>query len=146
MKNVMIINGPNLRQLGRREPDVYGSETLDQINDSMREIAEELGLHLSFYQSDIEGEIVGLLNKAGHECDAVIINPAGYSHTSVAILDALRAITIPAIEVHLSNIYKREEFRHKSLTASAAWGLISGFGKISYHLALRALHGYFNEQ
>ncbi|MCK4655605.1 MAG: type II 3-dehydroquinate dehydratase [candidate division Zixibacteria bacterium] len=146
MKKVMIINGPNLNLLGTREPEVYGSDTLDQINESMKEAAIGLDLELSFYQSDIEGEIIELLHKAGRERDAVIINPAGYSHTSVAILDALKSISIPAVEVHLSNIYKREEFRQKSLTASGAWGLISGFGKLSYILALKALHGYFNEQ
>jgi len=146
MKKVAIINGPNLNLLGTREPEVYGSDTLDQINDSMKAAAVELDLELSFYQSDIEGAIIELLHRAGRECDAVIINPAGYSHTSVAILDALKSISIPAVEVHLSNIYKREEFRQKSLTASGAWGLISGFGKLGYLLALRALHGYFNEQ
>ena len=146
MKKVAIINGPNLNLLGTREPEVYGSDTLDQINESMKAAAVELNLELSFYQSDIEGAIIELLHRAGRECDAVIINPAGYSHTSVAILDALKSISIPAVEVHLSNIYKREEFRQKSLTASGAWGLISGFGKLGYLLALRALHGYFNEQ
>lgn len=146
MKRVMIINGPNLTLLGTREPEVYGSDTLDQINESMKEAADGLDLELSFYQSDVEGEIIEQLHKAGRDCDAVIINPAGYSHTSVAILDALKSISIPAVEVHLSNIYKREEFRQKSLTASGAWGLITGFGKLGYLLALKALHGYFNEQ
>jgi 3-dehydroquinate dehydratase-2 len=146
MKKVIIINGPNLNLLGTREPEVYGSDTLDQINESMKDAAVELELELSFNQSEIEGEIIELLHEAGREYDAVIINPAGYSHTSVAILDALKSISIPAVEVHLSNIYKREEFRQKSLTAAGAWGLISGFGKVGYILALKALHNYFNEQ
>jgi 3-dehydroquinate dehydratase-2 len=112
----------------------------------VKDAAVELELELSFNQSEIEGEIIELLHEAGRKYDAVIINPAGYSHTSVAILDALKSISIPAVEVHLSNIYKREEFRQKSLTASGAWGLISGFGKLGYILALKALHEYFNER
>jgi len=142
----MVINGPNLNLLGQREPEIYGDDSLDQINESMTEVAAELDLELSFHQSDIEGEIIDLLHRAGRESDAVIINPAGYSHTSVAILDALKSISLPAVEVHLSNIYKREEFRQRSLTASGVWGLVSGFGKLGYHLALRALRGYFDEQ
>lgn len=146
MNKVMVINGPNLNLLGKREPEVYGSETLDQINDSMKAAAGPLDMELTFFQSDIEGEIIDQLHKAGSECDGVIMNPAGYSHTSVAILDAIKSISIPVVEVHLSNIYKREEFRHKSLTGSGAVGVISGFGKTGYHLAMRALREYFDDK
>lgn len=142
MKRVIIINGPNLNLLGTREPEIYGRDTLEEINESMRKIASELNIELSFHQSDVEGEIIDLLHAAGREFDAVIINPAGYSHTSVAILDALKSIPVPAVEVHLSNIYKREEFRRKSITGSGVWGVISGFGKLGYHLALRAVHAH----
>jgi 3-dehydroquinate dehydratase-2 len=142
MKRVMVIHGPNLNLLGDREPELYGSETLDRINESMRRVASELGQELAFHQSDTEGEIIDLLHRADRDFDGVVINPAGYSHTSVAILDALKSISIPVVEVHLSNIFKREEFRQRSLTAMGAWGLVSGFGKLGYNLALRALQEY----
>jgi len=146
MNKVMVINGPNLNLLGTREPEMYGSNTLEQINDSMNRLASSLDMELTFYQSDIEGEIIDQLHKAGRDCDGVIINPAGYSHTSVAILDAIKSISIPVVEVHLSNIYKREEFRRKSITGSGALGVISGFGKTGYHLAMRALRERFDEK
>ena len=145
MKKVMIINGPNLNLLGMREPKIYGNETLDEINESLAKAAIDLDMELTFNQSNSEGEIIDLLHKAGRTYDAIIINPGGYSHTSVAILDALKSISIPAVEVHLSNLYRREEFRQKSITAQGAWGIISGFGKIGYHLALKALRGYFDD-
>ncbi len=138
---ILVIDGPNLNVLGQREPDIYGRTTLAEIHDSMKKLAGELGIELDFFQSNHEGEIIDRLNAASGTCDAIIINPAGYTHTSVAIRDALAGTSVPAIEVHLSNIYSREEFRHKSLTAPACVGQITGFGANSYLLALRAAYG-----
>jgi len=138
---ILVIDGPNLNVLVQREPDIYGRTTLAEIHDSMKKLAGELGIELDFFQSNHEGEIIDRLNAASGTCDAIIINPAGYTHTSVAIRDALAGTSVPAIEVHLSNIYSREEFRHKSLTAPACVGQITGFGANSYLLALRAAYG-----
>jgi 3-dehydroquinate dehydratase-2 len=135
----MIINGPNLDLLGSREPEIYGSLTLEDINKGLESTANQLGMELIFHQSNLEGRIVELLHEAGQHCRGVVINPGGYSHTSVAILDAIKSISIPVVEVHLSNLHKREKFRRRSLTASGAAGIISGFGQLGYHLALRAL-------
>ncbi len=137
---ILVIDGPNLNVLGQRELDIYGRTTLAEIHDSMKKLAGELGVQLDFFQSSHEGEIIDRLNAASSTCDAIIINPAGYTHTSVAIRDALAGCSVPAIEVHLSNIYSREEFRHKSLTAPACVGQITGFGADSYLLALRAAY------
>jgi 3-dehydroquinate dehydratase-2 len=134
---ILIINGPNLNLLGTREADVYGSKTLDDINTSLEKLAAELGVEIDIRQSNHEGEIVDLIQKA-QEYAALVINPAAYTHTSVAIRDAIAAVDIPAVEIHLSNIYKREEFRHKSLISPVAHGQISGFGPDSYVLGLRA--------
>jgi 3-dehydroquinate dehydratase-2 len=136
---VLVINGPNLNLLGEREPEVYGKVTLEKINDEMKKLSKELGLELAFYQSSHEGEIVDKIGQARKEFKAVIINPAAYTHTSVAIRDAVSACGLPVIEVHISNIYGREEFRHKSLIAPVCKGQISGFGLESYLLALRAV-------
>src|SRR3990167_3431570 len=136
---ILVIHGPNLQLLGAREPDVYGRVTILEINKAMESHAKKLGLSLFIVQSNHEGEIVDLLGKARKSCKAVIINPAAYTHTSVAIRDALKAIEIPAVEVHLSNIYSREEFRKISITAPACKGQICGFGKVSYLLALDAV-------
>jgi len=138
MKKILVINGPNLNLLGEREPDVYGKVTLKGINKSMGKLAKELGLGLEFFQSNHEGDIVEMIGTSGKRFAAIIINPAAYTHTSVAIRDAVAACGLPVVEVHISNIYKREEFRHKSLIAPVAAGQISGFGKNSYLLALRA--------
>ena len=135
---IIVIHGPNLNLLGDREISIYGKHTLDEINDMMKRAAAEAGLELAFFQSNHEGEIVDKIGAARKEFQAIIINPAAYTHTSVAIRDALSAAAIPAIEVHLSNIYSREEFRHRSLTAPACLGQISGFGPQSYVLALHA--------
>ncbi len=134
---ILIINGPNLNLLGTRESDVYGTKTLDDINSLLKKLAAELDVELDIKQSNHEGEIVDLIQKAGNY-GALVINPAAYTHTSVAIRDAIAAIEIPAVEIHLSNIYKREEFRHKSLISPVAYGQISGFGPDSYLLGLRA--------
>jgi 3-dehydroquinate dehydratase-2 len=134
---VLIVNGPNLNLLGTRESDVYGTRTLDDINKSLRALAAELGTDIDIMQSNHEGEIVDAIQKA-KDYAAIVINPAAYTHTSVAIRDAIAAVEIPAVEIHISNIYKREEFRHKSLISPVAYGQISGFGPESYLLGLRA--------
>ncbi len=137
MKKVFVIHGPNLNLLGKREPEIYGDSTLDEINERISREAERIGIECEFFQSNIEGELVDIVQKAGEKADGIIINPAGYSHTSVALLDALKAIDIPRVEVHLSNIFAREEFRRTSLTASGCTGSISGLGVEGYLLALR---------
>lgn len=134
-----MIHGPNLNLLGTREPDLYGSFTLDEINGELKREAEADSISLQICHSNHEGEIVDWIGQSPRDYDGLLINPAAYTHTSVAIRDALQAVTIPAVEVHLSNIYKREDFRRTSLTAAACVGQISGFGKNSYLLGLRAL-------
>jgi len=134
---ILIIHGPNLNLLGKRESDIYGTRTLDEINSLLEKLAKELKVELDIKQSNHEGEIVDIIQKS-KDFDALVINPAAYTHTSVAIRDAIAAIEVPAVEVHLSNIHKREEFRHKSLIAPVAYGQISGFGYDSYLLGLRA--------
>jgi 3-dehydroquinate dehydratase II len=136
---VLVVHGPNLNLLGVREPDVYGSATLAGIDTSLREVAEELGVELDSFQSNQEGEIVDRIQGAMGKVDAILINPAGLTHTSVTLRDALLATGIPFVEVHLSNIHAREEFRHRSLLADAAIGVICGFGPSSYTLGLRGL-------
>lgn len=140
MTKVLIIHGPNLGLLGDRQPEIYGSFSLDEINKRLKERASELGLQVDFFQSDHEGEIVtkiGSARKSGYHY--LVINPAAYTHTSVAIRDAIEAVKIPTIEVHLSNIYAREEFRQKSFVAPVVVGQVSGFGPESYVLALQAV-------
>jgi 3-dehydroquinate dehydratase-2 len=134
---ILVIHGPNLNLLGTRESDIYGIRTLDEINDSLNALAEELGVELAIHQSNHEGEIVEIIQHSG-KCSALLINPAAYTHTSVAIRDAIAAVDIPAVEIHLSNIYKREEFRHTSLISPVASGQVAGFGPDSYLLGLRA--------
>jgi len=138
MANILVVNGPNLNLLGDREPNVYGATSLSEIDAAMEAEAERLGLKLRTYQSNSEGGIIDIIHKERGWADAIIINPAGYTHTSVAIADAIRAVRLPTIEVHLSNIHAREEFRNRSVTASACVGQISGFLSYSYILALRA--------
>ena len=136
---ILIIHGPNINLLGKREPETYGALTMDEINSKLEKIAndQESNIELEFYQSNIEGELVNRIQDSDN-FDGIIINPAAYTHTSVAIRDALAAIKTPVVEVHISNIYKREEFRHKSLTAAVVKGQISGFGAQSYELALQS--------
>ena len=141
MKKILLIHGPNLSLLGNREVDVYGRTTIDTINREMAHYAAQKKVALKIVQSDHEGEIVSLIGKAKGKFDAILINPAAYTHTSVAIRDALAAVNVPAVEVHLSNIYSREEFRHTSLIAPVVKGQISGFGKMSYILGLEAAIG-----
>ncbi|MCK4948000.1 MAG: type II 3-dehydroquinate dehydratase [Candidatus Aureabacteria bacterium] len=135
---ILVINGPNLNLLGQREVDIYGEKTLKDITKRMEETARGKNVGLSFFQSNHEGEIVDIIGKSEKEYDAIVINPAAYTHTSVAIRDAISSIRIPVVEVHMSNIYKREEFRHKSITAPSVEGQISGFGEYSYILGLLA--------
>lgn len=139
MSKVLVIHGPNLALLGEREVGVYGQVTLEQINQELIKLAAELALELTIFQSDIEGEIVEQIGRARKEFQAILINPGAYTHYSVAIRDAVAAVGIPTVEVHLSNIYAREEFRHKSMIAPVAVGQISGFGPNSYLLGLRAI-------
>jgi 3-dehydroquinate dehydratase-2 len=134
---ILVIHGPNLNLLGSRESEIYGTQTLDEINTSLKRLATELGVELTIKQSNHEGEIVELIQNS-RDYSALIINPAAYTHTSIAIRDAIAAMGIPTVEVHLSNIHKREEFRQKSLIAPVASGQISGFGHDSYLLGLRA--------
>ena len=137
-KKIEIINGPNLNLLGKREPDIYGKTTLEDINKDLSSYAKKIGLDVSFFQSNIEGEIVNQIQRS-EKSDGIIINAAAFTHTSVAILDALKSLSIPKIEVHISNIYKREEFRHKSLISQTVNGVICGFGINSYKLALEGI-------
>ena len=138
-KSILVINGPNLNLLGTREPEIYGAETLDDINENMSEKAATLGLSIDFRQSNVEGEIVNWIQEARENHNAIIINAGALTHTSVAIMDALLAVDIPAVEVHLSNIFKREEFRHHSYISSAAVGMITGFGSVGYLMAVDAV-------
>lgn len=135
---ILVIHGPNLNLLGEREEDIYGKTRLADINKELKRRAKEKGHSVEIVQSNHEGEIVDKIGKARGKTDCIIINPAAYTHTSVAIRDALLAVQIPAIEVHLSHIYRREEFRQKSLVAPACVGQICGFGPASYYLALEA--------
>ncbi len=140
-KKILIIHGPNLNMLGKREPDTYGAATIDDVNRSLSARAEEMGLDLETFQSNHEGEIVEKLQAASESCAALIINPAAYTHTSIAIRDAILLLNMPVIEVHLSNIYKREAFRKQSLIADIATGQITGLGSRGYMLALEAAAG-----
>lgn len=137
-KRVLVIHGPNLNLLGKREKGIYGDVTLEEINSRLKDMAKEIGLEVSTFQSNFEGEIIDAIQKSLGKVDAIVINPAAYTHTSVAIRDAILAVAIPVIEVHLSNIHKREEFRHKSFISDIAAGSIIGFGPESYYLGLRA--------
>jgi 3-dehydroquinate dehydratase-2 len=138
MAKILVIHGPNLNLLGTREVNVYGNITIDDIDRELRGIAKAEGVTIEIKQSNHEGEIVDLIGAAKDAFDAILINPAAYTHTSVAIRDALSATALPAVEVHLTNIYAREEFRHTSLVAPVAIGQVSGFGMDSYVLGLRA--------
>lgn len=138
-KKILIIHGPNLNMLGKREPEIYGSTTLDEINKSLEELGSKLDLTVETFQSNHEGEIVEKIQQAMGTINGVVINPAAYTHTSVAIRDALLLLDVPIIEIHLSNIYKREPFRHKSMVADIAAAQISGLGVIGYSLALKGI-------
>jgi 3-dehydroquinate dehydratase II len=136
---ILILHGPNLNLLGTREPEVYGLMTLDEINKKMIELGDGLGVEIKCLQSNHEGALIDALDDARTWAGGVVFNPGGYTHTSVAIRDTISAIAIPVVEVHLSNVYAREEFRHKSLVSAVCKGKVSGFGWHSYELGLRGL-------
>jgi len=140
VNNILIINGPNLNLLGEREQSQYGSITFDSLKDICLKKSEDLGIKLDFLQSNIEGEIVSIIQDARNKHDGIIINAAGFTHTSVSIRDALTIYKKPIIELHISNIYKREEFRHKSLISGVVTGVICGLGSNGYILAINAMH------
>lgn len=142
---ILVINGPNLNLLGKREPGIYGAETLAGINSSLQAAALALDVSLDFFQSNSEGALVDAIQAAAGTVDGIIINPAAYTHTSVALRDAIAAVALPTVEVHLSNVYSREEFRHHSFIAPVALGQISGFGSVGYKLALEGLVGYLRK-
>ncbi len=142
---VVVIQGPNLNMLGIREQSIYGPMKLEQIHKQMEDFAKQNGAEIEFFQSNLEGEIVDRIQECFEDADAIIINPAGYTHTSIAIRDAISAVSIPTVEVHLSNIHRREEFRHTSMTAPVCAGQITGFGPFGYHMAMMSVLQIFNE-
>ena len=137
--NILLVHGPNLNLLGKRQPEIYGTQTLDNINHYLIQVAQKQGIELKTFQSNHEGEIVSKIGANIDWANGILINPAAYTHTSIAIRDALSAVSLPVIEIHLSNIYKREDFRHHSYVSPIAVGVISGFGSHSYELALNAM-------
>ena len=145
-KRIALIHGPNLNLLGQRDPDMYGSNSLADLEEAVRTQAQQQGFELRTFQSNVEGELINALHDVQQDCIGVIFNPGGYSHTSVALRDAVEAISIPVMEVHLSNIHAREDFRKRSLTAEAAKACISGMGVQGYMAALDALIRSSSEQ
>jgi len=142
---ILVINGPNLNMLGKREPQIYGNTTLEDINKALYEYSFSLSANIEIFQSNCEGEIVTKIQNAMNNTDGIIINAGAYTHTSIAIRDAISAVNIPTVEVHLSNIYKREEFRHNSYLSAVCIGQICGFGSNVYKLALDGIVNYIKE-
>ncbi len=136
---IVVIQGPNLNMLGHREQNVYGAMKLEEIHAQMEAVAKQNNFEIEFFQSNLEGEIVDKIQECLGDADGIIINPAAYTHSSIAIRDAISAVALPAVEVHISNIYRREEFRQKSMVAPVCTGQISGFGPFGYHLAMISL-------
>ncbi len=136
---IFIINGPNLNMLGKREPEIYGADTLESINAELAELCRTLDVEPEFYQSNCEGELIDIIHSAREKADGIVLNAGAYTHYSIAIRDAISASETPCVEVHLSNVHKREEFRHKSVISAVCEGVICGFGKDSYRLAIMAL-------
>ena len=145
MNKIIILNGPNLNLLGEREINQYGSFTLKDIEKNCKQFSSKNGIDVSFFQSNIEGELVNTIQDSRNTQNGLIINAGGYTHTSVAILDALKVLQIPIIELHISNIYNREEFRHKSLISKLAKGVICGFGANGYVMALKAMNKFLEK-
>ncbi|MBY0337079.1 MAG: type II 3-dehydroquinate dehydratase [Acetobacteraceae bacterium] len=146
MKLIAVFNGPNLNLLGTREPEKYGTATLDDVEGLCAETADQLGFAIDFRQSNIEGELVSWIQECRGRAAGIVINPAGYTTTSVAILDALLAVDLPVIEVHITNIHRREEFRQHSLVSKAATGVIAGLGVGGYALAIQAMAGMLGDE
>lgn len=146
MARVLIVHGPNLNLLGTREPEVYGSTTLAEINAMLEQLGSELGVEVEAFQSNHEGAIIDALQGAGGRCQAILINPGAYTHYSIAIRDAIASISVPVVECHMSNVHKREAFRHHSVIAPVVVGTIVGFGVESYKLGLRAAAGLASRQ
>ena len=142
---LMVIQGPNINMLGTREPDIYGSMKMEDIHGQMKLFAEQNGIEIEFFQSNLEGELVDKIQECYGDSDGIIINPAAYTHTSIAIRDAIAAVGLPVIEVHISNIHRREEFRQKSLIAPVTAGQIVGFGPVGYHLAMIGMLQIFEQ-
>jgi 3-dehydroquinate dehydratase-2 len=138
MKKILVLNGPNLNLLGKRQPEIYGKTSLDDIEKQVRALAKDLAVEVEFRQSNSEGELVTWIQEAANRFGAIVINPAAYTHTSLALRDAISAVGIPIVEIHISNIHKREPFRHRSYIAEVAVGQIAGFGVNSYLLGIRA--------
>jgi 3-dehydroquinate dehydratase-2 len=145
MATILILNGPNLNLLGTREPEVYGADTLDDIIDELRSIASERGYDIDAVQSNVEGELVDALHAARTTAAGVVFNPGAYTHTSIALRDAISAVELPVVETHLSNVHAREEFRHTSMLTAVCLGVVGGFGRTSYRLALDALITHLEE-
>ncbi len=140
--DLLLINGPNLNLVGKREPSIYGAQTLENIQEELLTSAIDLDVKLKFFQSNSEGDMIDCIQKSVGSIDGILINAGAYTHTSIALRDALLGVAIPYVEVHLSNIYSREEFRHKSFLSDKALGLVCGFGANSYHLALEGIVSY----
>ncbi len=143
--DLLLVNGPNLNLVGKREPSIYGSQTLEDIQEELLTLANELGAKLKFFQSNSEGEMIDCIQNSVGSIDGILINAGAYTHTSIALRDALLGVAIPYVEVHLSNIYSREEFRQKSFLSDKALGLICGFGANSYQLALEGIVSYLKQ-
>ena len=146
MGRILVIHGPNLNLLGTREPEVYGSTTLAEIDAMLHELGQELGVEVESFQSNHEGAIIDAIHGARERCDGILLNPGAYTHYALAIRDAISAVGLPVVEVHLSNIAAREDFRHKSVTAAGCIGQISGLGFDSYYLALLGLVNHLKKQ
>ena len=142
---IAVIQGPNINMLGVREQHIYGPMKMEEIHEQLKGAASQNGVELEFFQSNLEGELVDRVQECLGEVDGILINPAAYSHTSIAITDALKAVALPVVEVHISNIYHREKYRQKSITASASTGVITGFGPFGYHMGLMALTQIISE-